>query len=86
MLFDVEKSIARFVWLPKSQIRDGQPTAWIIERKREELKLEAPANAGGMDIRFFDADGNEIETVANGANKFDQLAKLNKMIVKKYGR
>jgi len=86
-LYDVEKSITRTVWLPKSQIRNGRPTEWIIERKREDLALEAPLHAGGFNIWFYDADGNEIETVEEarkaerfeaGCKNYDRLIQLAK--------
>ena len=72
-LYDVEKSITRLVWLPKSQIRDGRPTAWILARKREDLAIEAPLNAGGYMIDFFDADGELIEAAedARAAARFE---------------
>jgi hypothetical protein len=72
-LYDIEKVIHRTAWIPKSQIRDGRPTAWILARKREDLELEAPLNAGGFSIDFFDADGNMIESVedARSAERFE---------------
>lgn len=86
-LYDVEKTITRMMWLPKSQIRDGRPTAWILERKREDLALEAPLHAGGCMIDFYDADGNMIESAEEvraaerfeaGRKNYDRLIQLAK--------
>lgn len=44
------------VWIPKSQIRDGRPTAWILQKKREELTALRP----GCFVTFTDANGDTV--------------------------
>lgn len=55
------------VWIPKSQIVDGNPSNWILGKKREQLFDDNNDSfrfpyiiEHSFEVRFYDADNNEV--------------------------
>ncbi len=80
--YDVEKTVSRKVWIPKSQIRDGKVTAWILAAKTEDVRSFA-AVAGGCFGNLYDSDGVLVETAESekfrkGCENYSRLIELAK--------
>ena len=63
----VEKSITRFVWIPKSQIRNEKVSEWIFNQKLDEIQKDF--RSGICNVAFYDADNNEVEVEESAKNK-----------------
>jgi len=81
--FNIERTFKRKVWIPKSQLKNGLPTGWIFNKKKEEEELNFSTNFGGCIAYLYDADGKEVETtdderMRKGRENYERLVKLAK--------
>lgn len=71
-----DRTTTQKVWLPKSQIRDGHPTNWILRTKANEIaESKTPLNGRVLSVnyRYTDSKGDEIKGVQS--EKEEQWAK-----------
>lgn len=59
------ETITRTAWIPKSQIKDGKPSDWIVQTKAREILEQRHPNSSRryterFDATVIDADNKEV--------------------------
>lgn len=59
-----DREFETLVWIPKSQLINGNPSNWILGKKKESLREEQEMKVPylvRMDVAFVDADNKEVK-------------------------
>lgn len=59
-----DREFETLVWIPKSQLINGNPSNWILGKKKEALREEQEMRVPylvRMDVTFVDADNKEVK-------------------------